>query len=96
MAREDYEKIIKFGNLIDKDAEIEFEFWDKIDLSKYIQKYKYLHDLRDALEKEFGKQLMDETGLECVFNAIDCNDFARYLNNKYNAGFEEVIRWERY
>ena len=78
----DYEKIIKFGNRIDRDAETEFEFWDKIDLSEYIQKYTYLYDLRDALEEKFGKQFLDETGIDCVFNAIDGSDFAQYLNNK--------------
>lgn len=95
MAREDYEKIVHIGNFTDEEAEKEFEFWDKLDLSDYISKHKHLYDLRKELAEKFGGQLLDETGIDCGFNSIDCNDFARYLNNKYDAGFEGVIHWER-
>lgn len=95
MAIEDYKHIVLYHGEIDLDAVTEFAFWDKIDLTSYIEKYHSLEDLRDALSEKFGKQLLDETGAECVFNSIDSGDFASYLNNKYNAGFKGVIRWER-
>lgn len=57
----------------------EFEFLDSIDLKPYLKEWADIYDIRDKIEKDYGKDYYESF----IFNCIDIYEFIDYLKRRY-------------
>lgn len=69
--------------------EMVFKFLDSIDILPYIEEFKgqKLSDMMDKLEEDYPYK---DKYSSCLFDAITNDEFAKYLNKRYNLKIEEV------
>ena len=81
----------------DKGIKANYAALDKIDMEKYLTNRPYckLHDIMDYIESDYDNtELTNNEDLEgCIFNWLDEDEFAEYLEKRYPGRFKskEVV-----
>lgn len=68
---------------------------DTIDIRPYLRSYANVADIKDSLEEDFSWKVADDAVMEGeLFNFLDTEDFAFYLNKRYNISVHEEISYK--
>lgn len=67
-------------------------FLDSLFLLPYVYKYDEITEMMDAIKHDSCIQLLLQDRLDgCVFNYLNAEDFANYLNKRYNVNYKEEL-----